>query len=68
MYDDCFAGDVGVSTHYVVLAYKIDVSADFALPVTDEQHSEFKWWLVDDAVKSGIVHQYSKNYFLDLEN
>jgi len=63
MYDDSFAGEVGVSTHYVVLAYKIDVSADFALPVTDEQHSEFKWWLVDDAAKSDIVHQYSKDYF-----
>lgn len=27
MYQDCFAGDVGISTHYVVLAYKIEVVA-----------------------------------------
>lgn len=63
MYQDCFAGDVGISTHYVVLAYKIEVAADFALPSADEQHSELKWWLIEDALASDVVHQYTKNYF-----
>jgi colanic acid biosynthesis protein WcaH len=66
MYPDCFAGDIGVSTHYVVLAYKIAVPSTFALPKADEQHAELKWWSVQDALASDQVHQYTKNYFSDL--
>ncbi|MDP2231485.1 GDP-mannose mannosyl hydrolase [Methylotenera sp.] len=65
MYQDCFAGDIGISTHYVVLAYRIDVPSDFALPTADEQHTELKWWTVQDALSSNAVHQYTKNYFSD---
>ncbi len=69
MYEDCFAGDIGISTHYVVLAYKIEVasdfySGDFASPIADEQHAELKWWPIQDALASDSVHQYSKNYFI----
>lgn len=64
MYDDCFAGDIGVSTHYVVLAYKIEVPAEFELPIADEQHFEFKWMSIVDAMVSDSVHQYVKNYFI----
>jgi colanic acid biosynthesis protein WcaH len=64
MYEDCFAGDIGISTHYVVLAYKLEVTSDFALPVADEQHAELKWWPNEDALTSDVVHQYTKNYFL----
>ncbi len=67
MYQDCFAGDMGISTHYVVLAYQIDVGADFALPVADEQHAALKWWPISDALASRDVHQYTKNYFLKLK-
>lgn len=66
MYQDCFAGDIGVSTHYVVLAYKIAVPSDFALPEADEQHAELKWWSIQNALASDEVHQYTKNYFSDL--
>lgn len=63
MYEDSFAGDIGISTHYVVLAHKVEVPSDFALPIADEQHSELKWWLIEDALASNLVHQYTKNYF-----
>ena len=63
MYQDCFAGDVGVSTHYVVLAYKIAVPSKFALPKADEQHAELKWWSIKDLLASDQVHQYTKIYF-----
>ncbi len=63
-YDDCFAGDHAVSTHYVVLAHQIQVPADFALPSTDTQHAAFKWWPIKEVLTSDAVHQYSKNYFL----
>jgi colanic acid biosynthesis protein WcaH len=68
MYEDCFAGDVGISTHYVVIAHKLDVSTDFSLPVVaDDQHAELKWWPIDVALASDVVHQYTKNYFLNKE-
>lgn len=63
MYEDCFAGEIGVSTHYVVLAHKIEVPIHFALPIADAQHAELKWWPIDAALNSDKVHQYTKNYF-----
>lgn len=63
-YDDCFAGDVGVSTHYVVLAHKVDVPENTPLPASDEQHIAFKWWSIQEALQSKEVHQYTKNYFI----
>ena len=68
MYADCFAGEIGISTHYVVLAHKIEVAGDFALPIADEQHAELKWWPIQDALIASTVHQYTKNYFLGLRN
>ena len=62
-YDDCFAGK-GTSTHYVVLAHKLEVDADFVLPIADEQHAELKWWPVTQALNSNEVHQYTKNYLV----
>lgn len=62
MYEDCFAGDIGISTHYVVLAHQVEVPADFALLIAYEQHSKLKWRPIMDALASNLVHQYTKNY------
>lgn len=67
MYEDCFAGEIGVSTHYVVLAHKIEVPSHFVPPIADEQHAELKWWSIPDALNSDKVHQYTKNYFLGMD-
>jgi colanic acid biosynthesis protein WcaH len=61
-YPDCFAGECMVSTHYVVLAYRVEVSTDFELPLADDQHSAFGWWNIIDALQSPLVHQYTKDY------
>lgn len=63
-YADCFAGDVGVSTHYVALGYWLDVPAGFDVPRIDDQHAEFKWWPVQSLLASPQVHQHTKDYFL----
>lgn len=60
-YGDSFAGDNGVSTHYVVLAHKIEINDNIA--VADNQHAELRWWKIDQVLKSEEVHQYTKNYF-----
>ena len=58
-YDESMYEDV--STHYVNIAYgyKIEVTPD--LPA--EQHSEFKWFTIDELLESKLVHKYTKEYF-----
>ena len=65
-YNDCFAGDAGVSTHYVVLGHCWNVAADFALPVADEQHRALRWWPIAQALAAPDVHQLSKDYLFEL--
>lgn len=61
-YPDCFAGDIGVSTHYVVLAHRIDVPAGFEISGKDEQHAELRWWPIDAALASPDVHRFTRDY------
>ena len=61
-YPDCFAGDVGVSTHYVVMGHLLQVPADFALPQADAQHAELRWWRLAQALASPAVHRFTKDY------
>lgn len=61
-YPDCFAGDVGVSTHYVVLAYRVDVPADFNVEIGDDQHAALRWWPLVEAAGDPTVHAYSRAY------
>ncbi len=62
IYDDNFSGAEGINTHYVVLAYTIKQKDDFKI-VTDDQHSEMKWWQVDTLLSAPEVHDNTKLYF-----
>jgi colanic acid biosynthesis protein WcaH len=64
-YNDCFAGDLGISTHYVVLEYKLNVDVGFSVLARDDQHAELRWWPIDEAMGSPLVHQFTKDYFLN---
>lgn len=61
-YPDCFAGDIGVSTHYVVIAHRIDVPAGFGVPGGDDQHRSLRWWPLAEAAASDAVHRYTRDY------
>ncbi len=61
-YDDCFAGDNGVSTHYVVLGHRIDVPAGFEIPGSDDQHEALRWWPIAEALGSDRVHRFTQDY------
>lgn len=61
-YDDCFAGECGVSTHYVVLGYRINVPEDFEPASIDSQHAAWRWWPVSEALASDEVHRFTKDY------
>jgi len=64
IYDDnCFARE-GVSTHYVVLAYRVNLDSDLSIK-PDAQHSEMKWWGKDELLSCPDVHPNTKAYFPD---
>ena len=58
-YDDSIYKDV--STHYVDIAYEYEVKEIPDLPT--EQHSEYKWFTIDELLESKQVHKYVKDYF-----
>ena len=58
-YDDSIYKDV--STHYVDIAYEYEVKEIPDLPT--EQHSEYKWFTIDELLESKQVHKYTKDYF-----
>jgi len=58
-YDDSMFENV--STHYVNLAYEYEVEEVSDLPT--EQHSEYKWFSIDELLNSTQVHEYTKDYF-----
>lgn len=65
LYEENFAGEPGISTHYVVLGCEVlkPISLD-QLPVS--QHEEWRFWTVDELMESTEVHPYTKAYFSDI--
>lgn len=61
-YPDNFLGKPGISTHYVVLAYKCELNDPKGIK-PDSQHLDLRWWGVDDLLASSDVHQNTKAYF-----
>ncbi|AOB30548.1 GDP-mannose mannosyl hydrolase [Bordetella sp. H567] len=65
-YDVNFAGESGMSTHYVVLAYQVQLPSGplaAALPAT--QHLGYRWDTPEDAATDPDVHPYTKAYFTE---
>ena len=61
-YDNSAISD-SVSTHYVVLAYVLEMdNRDFSL--TNVQHDSWQWLTQDEIVNSDNVHSYTKAYFI----
>ena len=60
-YDDSIYQDV--STHYVNLAYEIEIEETLYLP--NEQHNEYQWLTIDELLESKQVHKHVKDYFKD---
>jgi colanic acid biosynthesis protein WcaH len=62
LYDTNALGDPAFGTHYVVIAYRLDIP-DGAVPVVDSQHAEFRWQLPADLLDDPHVHANTKAYF-----
>lgn len=56
-------GDPGFGTHYVVLGYEITFDPRPQVTV-DSQHSAAVWMSATEIVSSGMVHPYTKAYFV----
>ena len=52
-----------ISTHYVNLAYKLEIEEELCLP--SEQHSEYRWFSIGEILKNDSVHKNVKKYFKD---
>lgn len=61
-YADCFAGDTGVSTHYVVMGNLVQLPEGAELAAADTQHSALRWWPLAEASASDLVHRFTKDY------
>ena len=62
-YDDSIFDDI--STHYVNHGYLLKLDEELKnLP--QEQHSDYKWFTIEELLQSDEVHKYVKDYFKDL--
>ena len=62
IYEDNFLNVAGINTHYVVLAFVISLKSEIEVK-PDEQHSDLKWWKIDQLVEEATVHPNTKAYF-----
>lgn len=62
LYDTNFFEVHGISTHYVVIAYELHLGV---LPqiISDSQHSEMKWFTLDELRQDPEVHENARDYF-----
>jgi len=59
-YNNSFV-DEHISTHYIVLAYELNLKQDLDLP--QDEHSEYNYFSKEEILKSSYVHAYVKDYF-----
>ena len=52
----------GVSTHYINLAYEVDINNEM-LNLPTEQHNEYQWLSINELLNSKQVYKYVKDYF-----
>lgn len=62
LYDDNFGGAPGISTHYVVMGYKLRHKFDL-VSLPNAQHTAYRWATADEIVSDQTVHPNTQNYF-----
>jgi len=68
LYPDNFTGDPGFGTHYLVLAYTIELEpGQLRLPDGD-QHDQYAWFSDEEMLGRDDVHDYSKAYCARLQH
>lgn len=62
LYEDNFGGEPGISTHYVVMGYKLRGKFDL-VSLPNAQHTAYRWATVDEIVTDQTVHSNTRTYF-----
>ncbi len=62
LYEDNFAGEPGVSTHYVVIAHRLVLDLDLA-SLPGAQHARWRWMHPDQLRDDPTVHANTRAYF-----
>jgi len=62
LYDDNFVAENGIGTHYVVLAYSMELDSNAPVGRFD-QHSQYAWLAPDELLARSDVHENTKIYF-----
>ncbi|MFP3608662.1 GDP-mannose mannosyl hydrolase [Paraburkholderia sp. SIMBA_050] len=62
LYDDNFSGRRGISTHYVVLGYKLRGTIELA-SLPDSQHTAYRWASEENIMADATVHPNTQAYF-----
>ncbi len=62
-YDDSIFD--GISTHYVNHGYLLELD-ECLKNLPQDQHSEYKWFSIEELLDSNEVHKYVKDYFKNL--
>jgi colanic acid biosynthesis protein WcaH len=58
-------GENNFSTHYVAIAYVLKLNSSLDNLPLNEQHNRYQWFSVNDLQTNGLVHQNTKDYFLN---
>ncbi|PTQ89767.1 GDP-mannose mannosyl hydrolase [Agitococcus lubricus] len=61
IYTDNFANVEGIGTHYVVMAYAVELSTA-ALSLPKEQHSDYTWMSATELTQHAYVHPNTQAY------
>ena len=64
-YDDSVFDNT--STHYVNHGYLLELDNEL-INIPKEQHSEYKWFTIEELLESSTVHKYVKQYFDKIKN
>jgi len=62
IYDDNFLNNSSVNTHYVVIGYELILEHEVEVNL-DDQHSDQRWWPLEELLASDEVHENTKAYF-----
>jgi colanic acid biosynthesis protein WcaH len=62
-YPENFAGESGISTHYVVLAYRLTLAVEIEqLPA--RQHDAYRWFRPSEITDNPAIHEHTRAYFM----
>jgi colanic acid biosynthesis protein WcaH len=65
IYDDNVFSDFNFNTHYIVYAIELKYLGTGKI-VLDQQHHEYKFMKIHELLDSDVVHEFTKNYFINL--